>query len=172
MSIHAPPEAAPPVSPEPFDADGHTLWVAAHGTRPALDERARLDEMYADYAPGDRTQGLPPHDPDRRERWLDGLLGGLNLLAWDEGAVAGHAALLAGEDGDHELLIFVDGAYQGDGVGSELLAALLSAHRARGGGPVTLDVERTNEAAVGLYRKFGFEVATERAMEFSMRRTV
>ena len=86
----------------------------------------------------------------------------LKLVALHQGQVIGHLGLEnysrirrshAGSVG-----MAVAGAWQGKGVGSQLLAAALDVadnwmnlHR------VELTVYADNEAAIGLYRKFGFE---------------
>lgn len=128
--------------------------------------------MYEAYDTADRAQGLPPTESTALSSWLDRVLTGANVLAWHGDRVVGHAALYPVEADRHELVIFVDGDFQGAGVGSELLAVLLSAHRERGGGTVLLSVEPTNEAAVALYRKFGFEVGTATALDIEMERDV
>jgi ribosomal protein S18 acetylase RimI-like enzyme len=50
----------------------------------------------------------------------------------------------------------VEGPWRGRGVGSALMAAGLRWARSAGVEKVTLEVYPTNEAAVALYRKFGF----------------
>lgn len=163
-----------PDSPAPSDAvrdeRERRIFLAEYGDGPCEGERQRLTAMYDDYDPADRAQGLPPLAAAARDRWLDTVAEGLNVLAWHEGRVAGHAALLADERGNYELVIFIDRIYRGAGVGSALLSALLIAHGERGGGRVCLSVEPANEAAIGLYRKFGFEVVGRTPMEVEMAR--
>jgi GNAT superfamily N-acetyltransferase len=154
------------------DGQGRRIRLAAGGEGPRDDERDALERMYDDFDPTQRAQGLPPLSSSGRSRWLDTVAGGRNVLAWHGEGVVGHAALLAGADGVSELVIFVHQDYQGAGVGSALLSALLVDYHEAGGGRVKLSVERSNEAAVALYRKFGFERADAAAMELEMSREV
>lgn len=162
-----------PVSTESFrDREGRYLHVATFGAGPCDDERTALEGMYEAYETADRAQGLPPAKPKTLTNWLDRLLGGANVLAWDDDRAVGHAGLYPVDADRHELVIFVDGDYQGVGIGSRLLSELLDAHRKRGGETVMLSVEPTNEAAISLYQKFDFEIETETVMEIQMRRDV
>lgn len=175
MSTDTPRFSVPdlPVSTDSFrDREGRCLRVATFGAGPCDEERAPLEAMYEAYDTADRAQGLPPADPDSLEDWLDRLLEGANVIAWDEERAVGHAGLHPVAADRHELVIFIDSDYQGAGVGSELLSELLEAHRERGGGTVQLSVDPTNEAAINLYEKFDFEVETETALEIQMRREV
>lgn len=154
------------------DGSGRRIRLAAFGEGPVDDERTQLERMYDEFDPSQRAQGLPPLAAEVRSRWLDTVLGGRNVLAWHDERVVGHAALLSGADGVAELVIFVHGTYQGAGVGSALLSALLVAHHDAGGGCVKLSVERTNEAAISLYEKYGFERTDTAAIELEMAREV
>lgn len=161
-------------SPAPSDTfrDDHDrrILLAEYGTGPADRDRAALVNMYARFDPADRAQGLPPLPGDACKRWLDRVLTGINVLAWHKDRVVGHAALLADGEGSHELVVFVDQPYQGAGVGSALLGALLQAGHEHDVERVRLSVEWANQAAVGLYRKFGFEVVEKTPMELEMAR--
>lgn len=162
-----------PVSTASFcDHENRQLRVATLGAGPREDERAAVERMYETYNTADRAQGLPPIEPKALSKWLDRLLGGANVLTWDEDRVVGHVGLYPVEVDRHELIIFIDSEYQGAGIGSELLASLLSAHRERGGGTIQLSVEPTNRPAVNLYQKFDFEVESETALEIQMRREI
>lgn len=162
-----------PASTDSFrDREGRCLRVATFGAGPCDDERAAIEEMYEAYDTADRAQGLPPVKPEALTNWLDSVLTGANVLAWDDDRAVGHAGLYPVDAGRHELLIFIDSDYQGVGIGSQLLSELLDAHRERGGGTVVLSVEPTNDAAINLYRKFDFAVGAETALEIQMRRDV
>ena len=137
---------------------------------PALERK--LQALYDRFEDGDRAQGIPPAKPMRRREWLDNLLAapGVGVVVHHEGRVVGHGRLLGDGDGTAELAIFVDPAYRGTGVGTELLGTLLSVGRNRGLSRVVLSVERSNTPAVNLYRRFSFEAANYGRYELEMER--
>ena len=133
------------------------------------DELEAAVRMYEGFDAADRAQGIPPGSERRVREWLDTITGEgcHNVFAWDEETVAGHATLVPDDDA-HELAIFVDQAYQGAGIGTALIRALLG-HGARAGiEHVWLTVERWNRAAVALYEKVGFETASAESFELEM----
>ena len=137
-------------------------------------DRAALTAMYDDFGAGDRAQGIPPADPDRRGRWLDRIGAGLGVLAECADRAVGHGVLLSGGPG-HELALFVHPDYRGAGVGTALLDALLGLGRSSGVERVWLSVQRSNRPAVRLYRNAGFsptEAAGELEVELKMRRAL
>ncbi|MDT0274992.1 ribosomal protein S18-alanine N-acetyltransferase [Blastococcus goldschmidtiae] len=77
------------------------------------------------------------------------------LVADDEGAVVGYAGLIAYDDEAHVATIGVAGARQGEGIGAQLLDALL-AEADRRSPVVLLEVRADNEHAQELYRRRGF----------------
>jgi ribosomal-protein-alanine N-acetyltransferase len=77
------------------------------------------------------------------------------LVADDAGAVVGYAGLIAYEDEAHVATIGVTGARQGEGIGAQLLDALL-AEADRRSPVVLLEVRADNEHAQELYRRRGF----------------
>ncbi|MGY2129889.1 ribosomal protein S18-alanine N-acetyltransferase [Blastococcus sp. SYSU DS0617] len=77
------------------------------------------------------------------------------LVADDDGAVIGYAGLIAYDDEAHVATIGVTGARQGEGVGAQLLDALL-AEADRRSPVVLLEVRADNEHAQELYRRRGF----------------
>ncbi|ADB35040.1 ribosomal-protein-alanine acetyltransferase [Kribbella flavida DSM 17836] len=85
------------------------------------------------------------------------------VLVADEGALAGYAVLLvppATDDPVDLLRIAVDPAHRRTGIGRQLLTAALAAHPDR---TVLLEVAAGNEAAIALYRAFGFEEISRRS---------
>ena len=73
--------------------------------------------------------------------------------------VVGYGGLmLTGSDG-HITTIAVDPAWQRGGIGSRMLLALSRAGVARGCTALTLEVRMSNDAAQGMYRRFGYAPA-------------
>jgi ribosomal protein S18 acetylase RimI-like enzyme len=151
----------PPVSFD--DKEGRLVEI-----RPYEDEDFdAVVEMYADFDPADRAQGIPPATESRVRDWLENLLDGLNVAAWDGDRAVGHATLVPDEDAS-ELAIFVHQDYQRAGIGSELIRALLGYGQADGVEKVWLTVERWNHAAVNLYESVGFETTGTESFEIEM----
>jgi [ribosomal protein S18]-alanine N-acetyltransferase len=83
------------------------------------------------------------------------------LVADDAGEIVGYAGLIAYDDEAHVSTIAVAEPRQGEGIGSQLLDALLDAADRRS--PVViLEVRADNELAQGLYRRRGFTVIGRR----------
>ncbi|UIO99935.1 GNAT family N-acetyltransferase [Halobaculum sp. CBA1158] len=147
------------IRPYPPDADGESGEAAFES----------LVEMYLAFDPADRAQGIPPGRESDVRSWLETILGdgGYNVIAWEGDTAAGHATLVP--DGDaYELAIFVLQAYQGAGIGTHLMEALLGHGADNGVKNVWLTVERWNRAAVGLYKKVGFETSDAESFELEM----
>jgi GNAT superfamily N-acetyltransferase len=117
-----------------------------------------LTEMYDAFSPVPASQGLPPESPAMRTAWVEGMVAnGEGFLAWVEGRVVGHAALMPSPSGDRgELVIFVDMGYRDRGIGSELTKAVIKKARSMGMKSLWLTVEMYNFRAISLYKKFGF----------------
>ncbi len=73
-----------------------------------------LVEMYLDFDPADRAQGIPPVKEEAIREWLETILDGdcVNVVAKHDDTVAGHATLVPDNEDEHELAIFVLQAYQ------------------------------------------------------------
>jgi GNAT superfamily N-acetyltransferase len=156
---------APPLSFE--DGEGREIEIRPYDG--SDEEREALVEMYDDFDPADRAQGIPPGKRERIETWLSNILDEecLNVVAWDGDTAAGHATLVP--DGDaYELAIFVLQAYQRAGIGRRLMYALLGHGREEGVEKVWLTVERWNRPAVGLYQETGFETTDAESFELEM----
>ncbi|RLM90368.1 GNAT family N-acetyltransferase [Halobellus sp. Atlit-38R] len=159
------PFESPPITFE--DRDGREIEIRAHDG--SDEEYEALASMYDAFDPADRAQGIPPSEERRIREWLDNILCAecLNVVAWDGETAAGHATLVP--DGDaYELAIFVLQAYQEAGIGTHLMKGLLGYGAASGVEKVWLTVERWNKAAVGLYKKIGFEVSDSESFEMEM----
>ncbi|WP_284010793.1 GNAT family N-acetyltransferase [Haloarcula pelagica] len=133
-------------------------------------DREQLVEMYLDFDPADRAQGIPPIKEHAIERWLDTILDEecVNVVALNDGVAAGHATLVPDNEGDYELAIFVLQAFQGSGIGTVLLETLLGQGQTEGIEHVWLTVERWNDPAIALYRKMGFETQNAESFEIEM----
>ncbi len=132
-------------------------------------QREALVDMYTSFDPADRAQGIPPGGESRVREWLDAILAEdcLNVFAWCEGSIAGHATLVP-DDTAYELAIFVHQDYQECGIGTRLIRGLLGYGQANGIEKVWLTVERWNHAAVALYKKIGFETSDAESFELEM----
>jgi ribosomal protein S18 acetylase RimI-like enzyme len=84
-----------------------------------------------------------------------------HVVAIDGGAVVGWCDIVPDlrESSRHcgRLAMGVDPDYRGRGIGRRLLRAALAAARARGLERIELNVVDTNEIAIRLYKRFGFE---------------
>ena len=155
-----------PVPPETFeDREGREIEV-----RPleAGDEE-KLVEMYVEFDPADRAQGIPPSTEERIRDWLELIVDeGHNVVAVHDGDVAGHATLVPDGSGAYELAIFVTQEYQRAGIGGRLIRLLLGHGAEQGVERVWLTVERWNRAAVALYEDVGFERSGTESFELEM----
>jgi L-amino acid N-acyltransferase YncA len=122
--------------------------------RPAEDgDRRAIAELYAAVAEErDGIAAEPPVDVERRAASLQ-LEG--TFVAVDNGIV-GVLSVEPTRFGFGELGMFVARDRRHRGVGSALLTAAIEWSRARGLHKLSLGVFPHNEAALGLYRKFGF----------------
>ena len=133
-------------------------------------EQEALVEMYSEFDPSDRAQGIPPGQESRIRTWLESILSGdcLNVIAWDGETAAGHSTLVPDGDDDYELAIFVLQAYQEAGIGTHLIESLLGYGATHDIHKVWLTVERWNHPAVSLYEKVGFETTGAESFELEM----
>ena len=169
MSKSYPDEVADdfPTPPREFtDAESRRITV----TRADADDFDALCEMYLDFDPGDRAQGIPPVDEEDIREWLDTLLASdcFDVVAWHEDRAVGHALLVPDDEGAYELAIFVLDEYQGARIGTELLRSLLGWAQSEGVERVWLTVERWNDPAKRLYEKVGFETMDSQSFELEM----
>lgn len=74
-----------------------------------------------------------------------------------DGVAAGYYSFYAICGEAHVNNVAVAPAYQGRGLGSLLMRDLIESARARGIDAITLEVGASNDRAIGLYRRFGFE---------------
>ncbi len=157
------PYPRPPIEIE--DEEGREITI-----REFDEDRDALVEMYDDFDPADRAQGIPPVGEERIRDWLDHLLceDCYNVVAVHGDEVAGHATLVGDDAGDYELAIFVHQDFQGAGIGTDLLEGLLGLGAEAGLERVWLTVERWNRPAINLYKKVGFETTDAQSFEHEM----
>jgi len=131
--------------------------VAAHAirVRPAEEgDRRTLALLFAAVAEErDGIAAEPPIDVEKQAaNWhLEGT-----LVALAAGEVVGELRVESSWLGFGEIGMMVAADWRGRGVGTALVAAALEWARARGLHKLTLSVFPHNEAAIALYRKFGF----------------
>jgi GNAT superfamily N-acetyltransferase len=147
---------------EILDGEGRTITLC-HAT-----ELEALVEMYVEFDPSDRAQGIPPLGESTIREWLENVTGAdaVNLVARHDGRVVGHAMLVGTEE--YELAIFVLQAYQNAGIGTELLRTTLGTAADTGIERVWLSVERWNDPAIALYQRVGFEHVDNDSFELEM----
>lgn len=96
--------------------------------------------------------------PWTRGNFVDSLVAGYGCwLLKVEGRRAGYAVMMRVLDEAHLLDISVDRSFQGRGHGAALLDHLREEARRHGATQFFLEVRPSNEAALALYRKHGFE---------------
>lgn len=165
-----PDEAAGPFETPPVafeDREGRSIEVRVYDEA----DFEALCEMYDTFDPADRAQGIPPAREERVRSWLDVILDeGQDVIAVDTNTerVVGHATLVPDSEDAVELAIFVHQDYQGAGIGSRLIRALLGHGEREGVEKVWLTVERWNHPAVNLYESVGFEASSVESFELEM----
>jgi len=170
------PFPAPPTTFE--DREGRTIEVRPL-PRLANDHLEAVVDMYTQFSPEDRAQGIPPTGEARIRDWLEMIdEKSVNVVACHDESVVGHAVLVPDVDDsstieydsdvEWELAIFVIQAYQRAGIGTQLLEGLLGHAAALGIEHVWLTVERWNGPAIGLYERVGFEATGIESFEQEM----
>ncbi|WP_226480573.1 GNAT family N-acetyltransferase [Natrinema amylolyticum] len=170
------PFPSPPTTVE--DREGRSIEVRAPETftDETLDD---VVEMYTEFDPTDRAQGIPPTGEERIRTWLETIGDdSVNVVARHDGDVVAHAMLVPDTDDpsaiehksdiEWELAIFVLQAYQRAGIGTILLKNLLGHASEVGIERVWLTVERWNNPAIALYERVGFESTGTESFEQEM----
>jgi ribosomal-protein-alanine N-acetyltransferase len=95
--------------------------------------------------------------PWGRQHFIDALNSGYRCLVLRSGGVLlGQAVLMGVLDEMHLLIITISPAWQGMGLGRQLLAELIRDAAAGGARQMFLEVRPSNAPALTLYRKLGF----------------
>ncbi|OIB58327.1 GNAT family N-acetyltransferase [Natrialba sp. SSL1] len=183
------PFPSPPSTIE--DREGRDIEIRAPGE--LTTDLDAVVEMYDQFDPTDRAQGIPPTGEDRIRNWLETIADeSVNVIAHhkpdgdidvdssadSDGEVIAHAMLVPDADdpaaiednGDieWELAIFVLQDYQQAGIGTHLLKHLLGHASDVGIERVWLTVERWNNPAIALYERVGFEASGTESFEQEM----
>jgi RimJ/RimL family protein N-acetyltransferase len=131
--------------------------VTAFEVRRARAEDARgLAELFAAVA--EERDGIatePPVDVDARTTQFAASIDG-TIVAVAAGEFVGSLHVDGSRFGVGELGMAVAQPWRGRGVGSALLTAAIEKARGEGLHKLSLEVFPQNEAAIALYRKFGF----------------
>ncbi|OLZ39740.1 GCN5 family acetyltransferase [Natrinema saccharevitans] len=170
------PFPAPPATIE--DREDRAIEIRAVGSF-AEGELEDVVEMYLEFDPADRAQGIPPTGESRIRNWLETIgEDSVNVVASHEDDAIGHAMLVPDTDDpsaiednadiEWELAIFVLQAYQQAGIGTVLLENLLGYAAEIGIERVWLTVERWNNPAIALYERVGFESTGTESFEQEM----
>ena len=105
------------------------------------------------------TYGVEPHDHDILDHPDEAVIakGGQIFFALTHGEVAGTVAMIPYEGDGFELTkMAVDPAYRGQGIGDRLMQACIDFTGRSGRSTIILESNTKQEAAIHLYRKFGF----------------
>lgn len=140
------------------------------------EDHSCLEEMYNNFTPKGEFQGMPPREKKTSDKWIQGLVrAGINFMAWQEGKVIGHVAVLPDfKRGSAEYMIFISQTHRGRGIGKELTRAVIQEAKRLGLKSVWLTVDSYNFRATKLYKKMGFQFrrgyssASERMMSLKL----
>lgn len=86
----------------------------------------------------------------------------IGAVCLDGGRAVAYGGMYWGVDEGQITNIAVLPAYRRQGLGASVLAFLIDLAKERGCAQISLEVRASNQAAVSLYRRFGFEVCGER----------
>lgn len=121
-------------------------------------DRQSLVEFYRGLPPEDRTMGLPPASEERLNEWLDRFTEtGWSLVAVLDDRIVGHAGVTPSASATPHVVVFVDDAVQGRGIGAELVRHLVAHAADRDHEQLTLTVSDDNRPAIALYDTIGFD---------------
>lgn len=133
----------------------------------ALKDVSLLKGMYDGFSPKGRYQGLPPVDKAVSDIWIEKLIKfGRNHLAWREGSIIGHVAVLPdARHADAECLIFVDQFNRGIGIGTALIRAAIEHAEEIRIKLLWLTIDAHNIRAMRFYSKCGFNFSDQHKWE-------
>ncbi|WP_121741742.1 GNAT family N-acetyltransferase [Natronorubrum halophilum] len=169
------PFPSPPTTVE--DREGRSIEITASDD--FADTFEDVVDMYVQFDPTDRAQGIPPTGEERIRNWLETIADeSVNVVTRHGQDVIGHAVLVPDTDDpsalednsevEWELAIFVLQDYQRAGIGTKLLEHLLGHASDIGIERVWLTVERWNNPAIALYERVGFASTGTESFEQEM----
>lgn len=123
-------------------------------------DQSLLEQMYDHFVPHKAAMGLPPGDPEKRREWLADLRKGVNLVAFVDGQLAGHLALMPGPD-IAEIACFVHQDFRRRGVATALMRQAVKEAEEAGLSAIWVLIDSSNDAARQGLRNFGFRAAWE-----------
>lgn len=126
-----------------------------------LQDQPLLSRMYETFEPLGGALGLPSPDPVQRQEWLRSLTDSLNLVAFVDGSLAGHLALLAIDNDSAELMCFVHQNFRRQHVASTLARNALEYAKGAGFRRISVFINTHNLGARHGLLKFGFESVWE-----------
>ncbi len=138
----------------------------------------KLVNMYLNYDPEDRSLGLPPVGKFAIEKWLRYLeQKGFSIVAEHNGNIVGHLAIVEDESnkGVVDLAIYLSRNYQNQGIGTEMVKAIVEYCKKVCYKKITLVTDRLNWRAIRVYKKCGFKTVLasyELYMELSLKSEV
>lgn len=131
------------------------------------EDQPLLERMYESFEPQGSALGLPPFNAERRRAWLTELRQGVNLVAFADGTLAGHLAMMP-SGRVAELAIFVHQNFRRRGVATALAEAAVEQARGLGLSSLTVFIDSSNFVARRGLLKFGFHAAWEDLQEAQM----
>jgi len=125
------------------------------------EDQPLLEGMYATFNPLSQALGLPPAEPSRRQAWLRSLSDAVNLIAFVDGKLAGHLALLAVDEDAAEVMCFVHQDFRRQGIATALCRAARDEAKEAGYQRISVFINSHNLGARHGLLRFGFEPVWE-----------
>ena len=129
-------------------------------------DRDELHGMYQSMSPEALRWSMAPYTEETIDRWIGNLSNLISLVAVHGGDIVGYASIQKFTHprlrGTGELNIYLHQDYQGVGLGTAQMIMLMNAANEHGLHRINLEVVADNEAAVRLFRKFGFTLEGRR----------
>ena len=126
------------------------------------EDKDKLLSMFTTMSEKALLWSNPPYDEQKIDRWMSGSGTGLSLVAISEDRLVGISAVYQyprpRQKGVGGMMIYIHQDFHGIGLGTEMVGKLLALARQKGFHRIGLEVVEDNEAAVRLYKKFGFEI--------------